>query len=102
MFFEKKITNVNEDELRWATWMMRSRRITTWNMVNDPNIDQDDKLFGVFPTNQKVEQAQGFLIPLIDMANHAHDPTAVLKISVNKWTRQFDDTSTFALKALMA
>jgi len=95
-----KKNNVNEDELRWATWMMRSRRITTWNMVNDPNIDQDDKLFGVFPTNQKVEQAQGFLIPLIDMANHAHVPTAVLKISVNKWTRQFDDTSTFALKAL--
>jgi len=95
-----KKNNVNEDELRWATWMMRSRRITTWNMVNDPNIDNDDKLFGVFPTNQKVEQAQGFLIPLIDMANHAHDPTAVLKISVNKWTRQFDDTSTFALKAL--
>jgi len=95
-----KKNNVNEDELRWATYVMRSRRITTWNMVNDPNIDNDDKLFGVFPTNKKVEQAQGFLIPLIDMANHAHDPTAVLKISVNKWTRQFDDTSTFALKAL--
>jgi len=28
----KKNPGVNEDELRWATWMMRSRRITTWNM----------------------------------------------------------------------
>ena len=28
----KKNPGVNEDELRWATWMMRSRRITTYNM----------------------------------------------------------------------
>ena len=94
-----KKNNVNEDELRWATWMIRSRRITTWNMVDDPNSSDDEKLLGVFPT-KKIEQIQGFLIPLIDMANHAHNPNAVLKISVNRWTRQFDDTSTFALRAL--
>ena len=97
-----KKNNVNEDELRWATWMMRSRRITTWNMVDDPNSSDDEKLLGVFPTKSgnKIEQIQGFLIPLIDMANHAHHPNALLKISVNRWTRQFDDTSTFALRAL--
>eukprot|EP00581_Thalassiosira_minuscula_P008936 CAMPEP_0183707122 /NCGR_PEP_ID=MMETSP0737-20130205/3770_1 /TAXON_ID=385413 /ORGANISM="Thalassiosira miniscula, Strain CCMP1093" /LENGTH=1065 /DNA_ID=CAMNT_0025934703 /DNA_START=20 /DNA_END=3217 /DNA_ORIENTATION=+ len=96
-----KENNVNEKDLRWATWMMRSRRFTTWNMVNDPDSDEDDNLFGVFPMRRKpIEQVQGFLLPLIDMANHAQDPNAVLKISVNRWTREFDDTSTFALRAL--
>ena len=123
----KKNQGVNEDELRWATWMMRSRRITTYNMgkkyciifsfssianhqlilsilslsqtVDDP--DDDEKILGVFPTKQnRIEQVQGFLIPLIDMANCALDPNAQLKISVNRWTRQFDETSTFALRAL--
>mmetsp|Transcript_23945 Transcript_23945/g.43087 ORF Transcript_23945/g.43087 Transcript_23945/m.43087 type:complete len:482 (+) Transcript_23945:76-1521(+) len=94
--------NVNENELRWATWMMRSRRFTTWNMVSDPNdSEEDDSLFGVFPMRQnKIEQVQGYLTPLIDMANHANDPNAVMTINVNRWTREFDDSSSFALKAL--
>eukprot|EP00578_Thalassiosira_sp_NH16_P022768 CAMPEP_0181099468 /NCGR_PEP_ID=MMETSP1071-20121207/12675_1 /TAXON_ID=35127 /ORGANISM="Thalassiosira sp., Strain NH16" /LENGTH=1067 /DNA_ID=CAMNT_0023182131 /DNA_START=67 /DNA_END=3270 /DNA_ORIENTATION=+ len=93
--------NINEDELRWATWMIRSRRFTTWNMVDDPNTDEDGPMFGVFPVRRKkTEQIQGFLLPLIDMANHDHDPNAVLKITVNRWTREFDDTSSFALRAL--
>lgn len=98
-----KKNKVNENELRWATWMIRSRRFTTWNMVNDDNYNEDDdSLFGVFPVmrKKKIEQIQGFLFPLIDMANHAFDPNAILKISVNRWTREFDDTSTFALRAL--
>lgn len=96
-----KKNKVNEDELRWATWMMRSRRFTTWNMVDDPDKEDDESLFGVFPVRgKKIEQIQGFLLPLIDMANHAHDPNALLKISVNRWSREFDDTSTFALRAL--
>ncbi|KAL7540232.1 hypothetical protein ACHAXR_009958 [Thalassiosira sp. AJA248-18] len=96
-----KKNNMNENELRWATWMVRSRRFTTWNMVDDPNGEEDEALFGVFPIRRKpIEQIQGFLLPLIDMANHAHDPNAELKISVNRWTREFDDTSTFALRAL--
>mmetsp|Transcript_14271 Transcript_14271/g.30792 ORF Transcript_14271/g.30792 Transcript_14271/m.30792 type:complete len:500 (-) Transcript_14271:371-1870(-) len=96
--------NVNENALRWATWMMRSRRFTTWNMVPDPNYnsDEDDNsLFGVFPMRwNKIEQVQGYLTPLIDMANHANDPNAVMTINVNRWTREFDDSSSFALKAL--
>lgn len=93
---------INDNDLRWATWLLRSRRITTYNMVSDPNSEDDEKsLFGVFPSRRKqIEQMQGFLLPLIDMANHAHDPNAVLKITVNRWTREFDDTSKFALRAL--
>ena len=82
--------------LRWATFMIRSRRFTTWNMIDDPN-RRKDPLFGVFPVRQnKIEQIQGFLLPLIDMANHVHNPNAGLKISVNRMTRDFDDTSSFA------
>ncbi|KAL9187041.1 hypothetical protein ACHAXT_010761 [Thalassiosira profunda] len=94
-----KKNGVDEHDLRWATWMIRSRRFTTWNMIDDPNAE-DESLFGVIPRRNKIEQIQGFLLPLIDMANHAHDPNAALKISVNRWTREFDDTSTFALRAL--
>ncbi|KAL7551741.1 hypothetical protein ACHAWF_014928 [Thalassiosira exigua] len=100
-----KRNHVNEDDLRWATWMIRSRRFTTWNVVDAPDdydYDGDDeKIFGVFPTRRRtVEQIQGYLLPLVDMANHAHEPNAALKISVNRWTRKFDDTSSFALRAL--
>eukprot|EP00571_Detonula_confervacea_P004338 CAMPEP_0172320844 /NCGR_PEP_ID=MMETSP1058-20130122/41591_1 /TAXON_ID=83371 /ORGANISM="Detonula confervacea, Strain CCMP 353" /LENGTH=1076 /DNA_ID=CAMNT_0013036199 /DNA_START=99 /DNA_END=3329 /DNA_ORIENTATION=+ len=96
-----KKNDVNENELRWATWMIRSRRFTTWNMVDDPNRGDDESFWGAFPSRQnRIEQIQGFLLPLMDMANHANDPNAGLKISVNKWTREFDDTSTFAFKAL--
>lgn len=93
------INKVPVDELQWATWMMRSRRFTTWNMVDDPN-SEDQGLFGKIANQNKVEQIQGFLIPLIDMANHAQDPNAALKISVNRWTREFDESSSFALRAL--
>ena len=93
------INRISVDDLQWATWMMRSRRFTTWNMVGDPN-SEDKGLFGKIANQNKVEQIQGFLIPLIDMANHAQDPNAALKISVNRWTREFDESSTFALRAL--
>lgn len=70
-------------------------------MIDDPKSKQDRRLFGVFPLRRnKIEQTQGFLLPLIDMANHEHNPNAVLRISVNRITRGFDDTSKFALKAL--
>ncbi|KAK1739253.1 SET domain-containing protein [Skeletonema marinoi] len=90
--------NVDEGDLQWATFMIRSRRFTTWNMVPDPNNDDDGGPFGAL-TQKKIEQIQGFLVPLIDMANHNPNPNAVMKISVNKWTRKFDDTSSFALRA---
>jgi hypothetical protein len=93
--------DVNENELRWATFMVRSRRFTTWNMIDDPNSKKEGTFFGVFPLRRnKIEQRQGFLLPLIDMANHAHNPNAGLKICVNRMTRDFDDTSSFALSAL--
>lgn len=96
-----KENDVNENELRWATFMVRSRRFTTWNMIDDPSSKKDGTFFGVFPIlRNKIEQRQGFLLPLIDMANHAHNPNAGLKISVNRITRDFDDTSSFALRAL--
>jgi len=90
--------NVDEGDLQWATFMIRSRRFTTWNMVPDPNNADDGGPFGAL-TQKKIEQIQGFLVPLIDMANHNPNPNAVMKISVNKWTRKFDDTSSFALRA---
>jgi len=90
--------NVDEGDLQWATFMIRSRRFTTWNMVPDPNNVDDGGPFGAL-TQKKIEQIQGFLVPLIDMANHNPNPNAVMKISVNKWTRKFDDTSSFALRA---
>jgi len=122
--------HVNTSDLQWATFLVRSRRFTTWNMVPDPtsgtttttitkNVnaksDEEEKENGgggLFnnvlpklslllgsPTTKKIEQIQGFLIPLIDMANHHPNPNAIMKISVNKWTRQFDESSTFALRA---
>lgn len=89
--------DVDEDELRWATWMIRSRRFTTWDTVDDPADDDDSLMRKIMP--KKVEQIRGFLLPLIDMVNHDHEPNAVMKITVNKWTRKFDDTASFALKA---
>ena len=95
-----KRNNVNEDELRWVTFLIRSRRMTTLNMIDDP-YSKTKPLFGVFPLRQKkIEQIQGYLIPLIDMANHAINPNACLKISINLLTRAFDTTSSFVLKAL--
>jgi hypothetical protein len=95
-----KRNKVNEDELRWVTFLIRSRRMTTLNMIDDPN-SKTKPLFGVFPLRQKkIEQIQGFLIPLIDMANHATNPNACLKVSINPLTRAFDTTSSFVLKAL--
>jgi hypothetical protein len=95
-----KRNNVNEDELRWVTFLIRSRRMTTLNMIDDPN-SKTKPLFGVFPLRQKrIEQIQGFLIPLIDMANHATNPNSCLKVSINPLTRAFDTTSSFVLKAL--
>ncbi|KAL7451278.1 hypothetical protein ACHAWC_003113 [Mediolabrus comicus] len=102
--------NVNESDLQWATYLIRSRRFTTWNMVPDPSSLSEEEAeygsgpFGTFPTinnmkKKKVEQIQGFLVPLIDMANHHPNPNAVMKISVNKWTRKFDTSSSFALRA---
>lgn len=90
--------NVNERDLQWATFLIRSRRFTTWNMVPDPNEESEGAFGGAF-TQKKVEQIQGFLVPLIDMANHSPNPNAVMKISVNKWTRKFDESSSFALRA---
>ncbi|KAL3806738.1 hypothetical protein ACHAXA_000378 [Cyclostephanos tholiformis] len=82
-----KKNDVHPSLLRWATFMIRSRRFTTWNIIYDPN-SKNDPLFGVFPIRQnKIEQIQGFLLPLIDMANHAHNPNAGLKISINRITR---------------
>ena len=86
--------NVDEDKLRWATCMIRSRRFTTWDTVDHP----EEK--GVFGFPKKVDQIKGFLLPLIDMANHSNDPNAEMKISVNPWTRRFDNTSKFALHAV--
>lgn len=95
-----KRNNVNEDELRWVTFLIRSRRMTTLNMIDDPN-SKTKPLFGVFPLRQKrIEQVQGYLIPLIDMANHATNPNACLKVSINPLTRAFGTTSSFLLKAL--
>lgn len=103
--------NVDESDLQWATFMIRSRRFTTWNMVPDPNVvneEEEEEEEGVLPlwkrtksvlNQKKVEQIQGFLVPLIDMANHSPNSNAVMEISVNKWTRKFDDTSSFALRA---
>lgn len=93
--------NVDERDLQWATFMIRSRRFTTWNMVPDPMYIEEGRggpLFGVF-NQKKIEQIQGYLVPLIDMANHNPNPNAEMKISVNKWTRKFDETSSFALHA---
>ena len=91
--------SVDENELRWATWMIRSRRFTTLDMVDDSFTNDNESFFNkIIP--KKVEQIKGFLLPLIDMANHAHEPNAAMKIEVNKWTRKFDDTSSFALLAL--
>jgi hypothetical protein len=74
--------------------------MTTLNMIDDP-YSKTKPLFGVFPLRQKkIEQIQGYLIPLIDMANHAINPNACLKISINLLTRAFDTTSSFVLKAL--
>ena len=90
---------VDENELRWATWMIRSRRFTTWDRVDDPSIDDSGSLMQkVIP--KQVEQIKGFLLPLIDMANHANEPNAEMKVTVNKWTKKFDETSSFALRAL--
>jgi hypothetical protein len=92
--------DVIPSSLRWATFMVRSRRFTTWNMIDDPN-SKKDLLFGVFPVRlNKIEQRQGYLLPLIDMANHAHNPNAGLKICVNRIARDFDANSSFALRAL--
>ena len=90
--------DVDEHELRWITWLIRSRRFTTWDRVDDPMAD--DEPFGNNRNPKKVEQIKGFLLPLIDMANHAHKPNAVMKITVNPWTKEFDETSSFALYAL--
>jgi hypothetical protein len=88
---------VDEHKLRWATWMIRSRRFSTYDTVNDPAGDSLLSKMGL----RKVEQVKGFLLPLIDMANHANDPNAEMEITVNKWTRKFDETSSFALRALV-
>ena len=90
--------DVDEDELRWATWMIRSRRFTTWDMVDDPLAENESLMDKIIP--KKIEQIRGFLLPLIDMVNHAHEPNAEMKITVNKWTKKFDETSSFALRAL--
>ena len=90
--------DVDEDELRWATWMIRSRRFTTWDMVDDPLAENESLMGKLIP--KKVEQIKGFLLPLIDMVNHAHEPNAEMKITVDKWTKKFDETSSFALRAL--
>lgn len=92
--------DVDELDLRWATLMVRSRRFTVWDTVDDPAANDDDSFFGSFPKGKKVEQIKGFMLPLIDMANHAHDPNTSLAIAVNRWTRKFDATSTFALRAI--
>lgn len=34
------------------------------------------------------------------MANHALEPNAAMQITVNKWTRKFDDSASFVLQAL--
>ncbi len=53
-------------------------------MVHDPNAEEEDMLFGAFPIQwRNVEQVQGYLLPLIDMANHTHNTNVVLKKSVN-------------------
>lgn len=35
--------NVNESDLQWATFMIRSRRFTTWNMVPDPMYMEEEE-----------------------------------------------------------
>jgi hypothetical protein len=89
---------VDENVLRWATWMIRSRRFSTWDTVDDPSNDGGSFVDKLIP--KKVEQVKGFLLPLIDMANHALKPNAAMQITVNKWTRKFDDSASFVLQAL--
>lgn len=82
--------HVDEGDLQWATFLIRSRRFTTWNMVPDPNTAVEEEEEGVplwkrtksVLNQKKVEQIQGFLVPLIDMANHSPNSNAVMEISV--------------------
>ena len=82
--------HVDESDLQWATFLIRSRRFTTWNMVPDPNTAVEEEEEGVplwkrtksVLNQKKVEQIQGFLVPLIDMANHSPNSNAVMEISV--------------------
>ena len=91
--------NIDEDDLRWATWMIRSRRFSTEDTVVVKSSLEDDQLSFFDMFGKKKTIVQGFLLPFMDMANHDSDPNASIGIKLDRWARNFDESSSFVLRA---
>ena len=84
--------------------MIWFRRFTTTTVINYFEDDDEKNASSFFGSTDKLiprrkEQTQGFLLPLIDMANHDTDPNASFKIINDRWTGKFNEKSTFNLVA---
>lgn len=94
---------ISDRELRWATWMIRSRRFSTIDSVYEES-PSSEKRFSLLEWLSsriiKKDVVKGYLLPLLDMSNHSSHPNASIAIKIDKFARKFDETSSFVLRAI--
>jgi hypothetical protein len=75
-------TRIDPADLKWATWIVRSRRFTTFQIIS-----QDGGM---------TSRLRRMLVPFVDMVNHDVDPNAEVETII---IRDADDESMHALVA---